>query len=271
VLFASYVSLFFIFNILLLFFKKQEEIGAVFHRLEAREKSERISNPPVPPIRRYLPPVRRRVTDEDYFIGDLEAPPQRFYHHWSDGSSSGFRRRISCPGLNNNNNLINNNVILMDNGTPPPSVEKKKKIPSGIRNPRRYLRRYLTADSALKLSHHHQETDNNLWTSELMAEFNHVIDGELIRLRDEPISSLDRPGRELSPWAKVQLSQLASEPNKTAVSIEQISADIDSVQRQILDDLDVLNATLINHRHQSEEDEEEDEDSQLSSPILVNK
>lgn len=259
------------YNIL---FKKQEEIGAVFHRLEAREKSERILNPPVPPIRRYLPPVRRRVTEEDYFIGDLEAPPQRFYHHWSDGSSSGFRRRISCPGLNNNNNLINNNVILMDNG-PPPSIEKKKKIPaaSGIRNPRRYLRRYLTADSALKLSHHHQETDNNLWTSELMAEFNHVIDGELIRLRDEPISSLDRPGRELSPWAKVQLSQLASEPNKTAVSIEQISADIDSVQRQILDDLDVLNATL-NHRHQSEEDdeeEEEDEDSQLSSPILVNK
>lgn len=287
--------------------------------------------------------------------------PAERQRHASDASTTGLRRRTSLPGgglnrnhspylnNNNNNNLVNlinvhnnnnNNgahegvsgsdaAVLMtletDVGGHPNdatrSVELRQKS-VGIRNPRRQLRRYLTADSALRLQGDGQ-TDNRtqsfqLWTSGLMSDFNTVIDGELQRLResnagqettaDAQTAGANRRPR-LSPWARMQLALIdpstaaASsnelEASKTlpkrasasattslvspikAPSIEQLSADIDSVQRQILDDLDVLTATLnksLQHPTRSEKkggDEEhdvvdgDDVDSHLSSPLLV--
>ena len=189
-------------------------------------------------------------------------------------------------------------------------------------NPRRQLRRYLTADSAV-LQQLHQLTDNkkkqattkveepdqeqsiHLWTSGLMAEFNHVIDGEIQRLngsspassdssshrREEPegaeedladgVRSL-RGQRRLSPWARTQMAIIDPlDPVKDhqptdRTSIEQLSADIDSVQRQILHDLDDLTATLERQEKLARANKpapaavaKEDDDDHLTGPILV--
>jgi hypothetical protein len=117
-----------------------------------------------------------------------------------------------------------------------------------------------------------------------MAEFNHIIDGELQRLANDPdssSSSLPQTGQfvgkrantsidvagggELSPWARMQLALIdplvpvsslnglspsppikSPEVVQTSSSIQQLSADIDLVERQIFDDLDDLTLTLNN-------------------------
>jgi hypothetical protein len=237
-----------------------------------------------------------------------------------------LQRRISCPGFQHINQRSSHHnefsflldqqhkfdtVGLMQPTTATASTDvadgtdvqrtKKKKQQS---NPRRTLRRYLTADSALQLTdngriarqqpqqqqqQHHQSPYNpqaiQVWTTSLMAEFNHIIDGELQRLANDPdssSSSLPQTGQfvgkrantsidvagggELSPWARMQLALIdplvpvsslnglsPSPPIKlpevvqtSSSSIQQLSADIDLVERQIFDDLDDLTLTLNN-------------------------
>lgn len=235
-----------------------------------------------------------------------------------------YQRRTSCPGFqrssyNGNGSIIESVDSLIDTDGLMTTAEtgddvqqqrqeqqyqqqqqqrqKKKK-----QNPRRYLRRYLTADSALQLTDngrlatrhnqhsHHQSPYHpqaiQVWTTSLMAEFNHIIDGELQRLasssnQQQPLTPLT--GREvvagrkrinsspssstptelaLSPWARMQLALIDPVSDKTIVSnvalkptpvspqpmtnttIQQLSADIDLVERQIFDDLDDLTLTL---------------------------
>jgi hypothetical protein len=252
-----------------------------------------------------------------------------------------FQRRISCPGFqhlgNQRSSAANNEfAFLLDqqqqkidavglmptatasldvaDGTDVQRKKKKQQQP----NPRRTLRRYLTADSALQLTdngrvarqqqpqQHHQSPYNpqaiQVWTTSLMAEFNHIIDGELQRLAmasDPCVDSSSSPATgkfshakrantscstsvetggsavELSPWARMQLALIdpavvsaslnglsvppppttrpptppAAPKSDVAVlqsSIQQLSADIDQVERQIFDDLDDLTLTLNN-------------------------
>lgn len=272
---------------------------------------------------------------EDYFIGDLELPPAHHHHHphhryWADHHAGLLRRRISCPGLNNNrslqtnnnnlNNIVNNNsrVPLMTD-LEPTTTSNAAAPPPRPANPRRHLRRYLTADSAV-LQQLHQLTDNkrqlaqkmsaedpsssrqqaaqpmNLWTSGLMAEFNHVIDGEIERLssrREEPEGAeaevqdgriqLRKPTRRLSPWARMQMAlidpplspssldsqQQQQQQQASRASIEQLSADIDSVQRQILHDLDDLTATLERREKMASKPSAEEPCEPPAGPSLV--
>ena len=117
-----------------------------------------------------------RVTEE-YFIGDLELSSSGRRHQWSkhqqqqppqavdrswDGSSSSaaVQRRISCPGLQSKSSSSSSTLppssgLMMTTSSSLVAADKcdddavaatKKK------NPRRQLRRYLTADSALQLT-----------------------------------------------------------------------------------------------------------------------
>ena len=272
-----------------------------------------------------------------------------------------FQRRISCPGFQHINQRSSHNefsflldqqqkfdtVGLMQPTTATASTDvadgtdvqrtKKKKQQS---NPRRTLRRYLTADSALQLTDngriarqqpqqqpHHQSPYNpqaiQVWTTSLMAEFNHIIDGELQRLANDPDSTSSLPqtgkfgkrantsidvagGGELSPWARMQLAlidplvsvsslnglsppTLIKSPEVVQTSsIQQLSADIDLVERQIFDDLDDLTLTLNNSqspellanscssssgcddgKHSDPTATTAEESSHISSPLLV--
>lgn len=249
-----------------------------------------------------------RIT-EDYYIGDLDLPVKhaglnrRLYssknrkpqqqqlpsrYRWD----AEFQRRTSCPGFQpsyNGGELLDaiDTVGLMTTAETGDDVQqqhrkKKKQQP----NPRRHLRRYLTADSALQLTDNgriatrHQQQQHyqhqspyhpqaiQVWTTSLMAEFNHIIDGELQRLAATPPSSgalAKRIGPSaLSPWARMQLalidpvdqtmgpqplpsSDRVSRTDLTSpelTSIQQLSADIDLVERQIFHDLDDLTLTL---------------------------
>jgi hypothetical protein len=119
-----------------------------------------------------------------------------------------------------------------------------------------------------------------LWTSSLMAEFNHIIDGEIQRLEGAsdssslPPSSATSPSvktvhqRRLSPWAHTQMNHIdpsssATVPLRTssssttnptrsnsAADIKKLAADIDLVERQILDDLDHITLTLNSQQQQ---------------------
>ncbi|KAI9557698.1 hypothetical protein GHT06_017527 [Daphnia sinensis] len=227
-----------------------------------------------------------------------------------------LQRRISCPGFRHIDERCRaddgddewleqergniETVGLMPTATLTDAVgdvdvhrKKKKQQP----NPRRSLRRYLTADSALQLTdngriarhepqqqpfRHHQSPYHpqaiQLWTTSLMAEFNHIIEGQLQQLanNDQCSGKAKRaassaslmetgPAVELSPWARVQLALIdpslavsvngvtspgpssATGPAKaSSSSIQQLSADIDLVERQIFDDLDDMTLTLNN-------------------------
>ena len=337
----------------------QEEIGAVFHQLEASSKQGRtISNvvPPPVPVRRvhHLSSTanksavnysqRRRAglkVTEDYYIGDLELTRRsRVNNYWNrklqqqqqqqqlhpvlrgrNRWDAEFQRRTSCPGLQQrlpNNELFDaiDTVGLMttaDGGDVDVQGRgKKKKVQQP--NPRRTLRRYLTADSALKLTdngHDQQQHRHHtyqpyhpqaiqVWTTSLMAEFNHIIDGELQRLATStPCESVavkravsSERLSELSPWARMQLAlidpasasspgerfngQLPSAASPDLTSIQQLSADIDLVERQIFDDLDDLTLTLNQSLPSSSSSNggcdapsTDESSAHLSSPLLV--
>lgn len=158
-------------------------------------------------------------------------------------------RRTSCPGPR----IPELGGGLMTT-TEDDVTDRKKKT----KHPRRSLRRYLTADSALQSPYDPQAIQ--VWTSSLMAEFNHIIDGELKRLGQQVASSTER---SLSPWARMQLAIIDPAP---APSIQQLSDDIDLVERQIFDDLDdlqQLNQSQLSSSTASEPNEH------LSSPVLV--
>ena len=345
-------------NVLAFFGILQEEIGAVFHQLEASSKQGRtISNvvPPPVPVRRvhHLSSTanksavnysqRRRAglkVTEDYYIGDLELTRRsRVNNYWNrklqqqqqqqlhpilrgrNRWDAEFQRRTSCPGLQQrlpNNELFDaiDTVGLMttaDGGDVDVQGRgKKKKVQQP--NPRRTLRRYLTADSALKLTdngHDQQQHRHHtyqpyhpqaiqVWTTSLMAEFNHIIDGELQRLATStPCESVavkravsSERLSELSPWARMQLAlidpasasspgerfngQLPSAASPDLTSIQQLSADIDLVERQIFDDLDDLTLTLNQSLPSSSSSNggcdapsTDESSAHLSSPLLV--
>lgn len=127
----------------------------------------------------------------------------------------------------------------------------------------RPLRRHLTADSALlqltdngRIDRFNQQSPYHpqaiqVWTSSLMAEFNHIIDGELQRLARPASSSAivtaaaaaTATAKPLSPWAQIQLAAIDPVDDKSSDVIQQLSADIELVERQIFHDLNDLNSS----------------------------
>jgi len=239
---------------------------------------------------------------------------------WNGSSSSNaaVQRRISCPGLSSapSSSPTSSTGLMMTTSpsfltasdkcdadaataaaAPAATTTSATSDRSKKKNPRRQLRRYLTADSALQLTDNgrllppsasmsYQPQAIQLWTSSLMAEFNHIIDGEIQRLEgvaaSSPASSATPSSsartvhqRRLSPWARTQMKRIdpalassATVPLRTSLSsnsvastanatrsnsaadIKKLTADIDLVERQILDDLDHITLTLNNQQQQ---------------------
>ena len=123
-----------------------------------------------------------------------------------------------------------------------------------------------------------------------MAEFNHIIDGEIQRLEGAtppPVVTPSAPPthqRRLSPWARQQMIRIdpassaaaasATIPPRTAPSsslsvasvasnsvldIKKLTADIDTAERQILNDLDHITLTLNSQQQQQEKEEKKKE------------
>jgi hypothetical protein len=175
----------------------------------------------------------------------------------SSGSNAAVQRRISCPGLSSAPSSSPTTSAGLMMTTSPSFLAASDKCDADAataavaaatttsatsdrvkkKNPRRQLRRYLTADSALQLTENgrllppsasmsYQPQAIQLWTSSLMAEFNHIIDGEIQRLEGAsdssslPPSSATSPSvktvhqRRLSPWARTQMNHI--DPSSSA-------------------------------------------------------
>lgn len=227
-----------------------------------------------------------RIT-EDYFIGDLplavrtkasRSSNNRLVRPSQQPTGHVYQRRTSCPGFQSAASSSVSDGVAVEVGPMSQtandaarrahsplsplllhtaSQKKKKQV-----NPRRSLRRYLTADSALlltdngrieqrQLPYHPQAIQ--LWTTSLMAEFNHIIDGELERLAGSANTvtasasnaATNNKESSLSPWAQMQLALIdpVRSSDKSSEVIQQLSADIELVERQIFHDLNDLNSS----------------------------
>lgn len=204
------------------------------------------------------PPPKRpglRVTDA-HDVADL-CPPRPSRHQRSDAPN----RRPSLPGYPDHDH---------DHQRAP--LPTSRPYRENAKN-RRLLKRHLTVDSANQFIHNESLNPSSalpLWTTTIMAEFQHIIDTEIERLSKE-----DRKPVELSPWAKKQMAVIE---DRRSVDW---SNDIDLVEKQIFNDIVTLSLNQSSSGDSGAPSGQESNDSTvpdevaeeeavpLASPVLV--